>query len=206
VDYERVLSSDMLTPRDRQVCAMYLCNLDQAEMGALLGISQQTLSKCVDKCLRHLLAAIKGKGTSQPQRLPKRLELVDPAWDTWMLDVLYNRKRWWNVPDSVRRYIQRRFGIDGLACEREDYEDANPGKEYPFHRERYWYGIDQTFPDYDILIPYRDYIADLEGPKRKFAVRLPSDNQIIADRLGWRHREERPVITWNIQVEGRIRL
>ncbi|GMA51812.1 hypothetical protein GCM10025857_31690 [Alicyclobacillus contaminans] len=146
MDYERVLASNALTPRDRQIICMYLLNLDEHEFAELLGITQQAISDRVTRCLRNLVRALTMAHVPLSQNVHDRnLKCVHPVWDKWMIDVLYNQNQWWRVPDDVRKYIQQRFGITGNAQDRTTYNEERDGEEYPIRFPKSWLGKDRTF-------------------------------------------------------------
>jgi len=186
IDYERILSSGTLTPRDRQVCVMYLCNLSQSEMAVLLDISQQALSKRVHTCLQRLIPAMMGLHNMQPQEITNRtIKLMHPDWDKWMVDVLHNNGKWWRVPESVRRFVQQRLGVDGLSPRRADYDKQ--GNEYPIRFERSYLGRDRTFTGQAREVNFDDAIGYGEV---NFKVGLsaypkyPNDSEIKKDKGG----------------------
>ena len=126
IDLEAALRSRCLTPRQRQVVALYyFAELTQTEAAGVLGVSQQAVDARIKSVWPALSAHMSGEPTSVSQFTNAEIE-GDTPLDRWMADAAMNEGEWWRLTDEVIAELNRRFPPPDVVS-----EDAEDGEEYP---------------------------------------------------------------------------
>lgn len=115
MNIEDALSSEALSPLDRQTIALYyLANLTEHEVGQVLEMSQKAISNRIRDNRERWGKVILNEDRTLIRQEPHKREHIprDSPFYEWNDDIIHNRPNWWHVPQYIRNLIVKTFGIN----------------------------------------------------------------------------------------------
>lgn len=138
IDLESALNSRALTPRQRQVVALYyIAELTGEQTAQIIGVSRQAVEKSLKKACESLAAEVNGEA-KQAHTLHLRIDESAGLTHTarWLDDVAHNRREWWRVPGGVYRELNAKFPPDDARFTADAGCELSEDAEYP-HKNEY---------------------------------------------------------------------
>lgn len=177
-DLERALDKCNLTPRMRQAIALrYFVGLSESQVGKVLGISQQMVSKTVASSLDRLEALMAfGYMQKENARINAELTYEHPFID-WLRDVTDGKRSIYAKPVQLTEFLADFFNDKNAQetirqrTEGSSYKpDYTSVEEYPYYTEEQFRWADRRMTFVSEVFP----VGDVTG-SRTVAVKLRDD-------------------------------